>query len=367
MSTLFLLLLLCLHGALLHADMTLSGLIYSAPLEYEIEGANPIPYVDVRFDINGHTLTATTDTLGHYEIRLPVVTGIDSRQVPSTGLFQNYPNPFNPSTVIPFSLSKPSDINLTVYNALGQRIRTLADGFHSSGRHSCVWDGRDSDGRAVAAGVYIYRLKTGDTALSSKMLLIDGGASPVVSARRADMSPVSAKPSSTPNRCIMSIEKEGFLAWADTFTVYEHLQSRKNAILDQKGGHFDKNPDYPFFSLNGSWGDEDGSDDHGAQFQFDIWDETRFSSLISKEKGFAVRVPWSYANVDSVYITITESPKPERINLTIPMVFHFWTVMHPIVTNIDLLSDGILDKEIMALVHIVCKTSGQTETGGCHE
>jgi hypothetical protein len=366
MSTLFLLLLLCLHGALSHADMTLSGLIVSAPKFDYAEKANPIGGVRVYFHINDHTLIATTDTLGHYEIRLPVVTGIDSRQVPSTGLFQNYPNPFNPSTVIPFSLSQPSDINLTVYNALGQRIRTLADGFHSSGRHSCVWDGRNSDGRAVAAGVYIYRLKTGDTALSSKMLLIDGGASPVVSARRADISPVSAKPSSTPNRCIMSIEKEGYLAWADTFTVYEHLQSRKNAILDQKGGHFDKNPDYPFFSINGYWADGDGSDSNGYTFDIGV-ENAKYISVITKEQGVINRVPWSYANVDSVYIMITESPKPERINLTIPMVFHFWTVMHPIVTNIDLLSDGILDKEIMALVHIVCKTSEQTETGGCHE
>jgi hypothetical protein len=64
---------------------------------------------------------------------------------------------------------------LSIYNASGQRIRTLADGSFASGRHQTFWDGRDDAGRVVAAGLYICRLRSGAFTQQRKMLLADGG------------------------------------------------------------------------------------------------------------------------------------------------------------------------------------------------
>ena len=82
-------------------------------------------------------------------------------------LSQNYPNPFNPATKINFSLPQGSDIKLTVYNMLGQQIEVLANGFRNAGTYELTWDASK-----LASGVYIYRLETGSTVISKKMMLL---------------------------------------------------------------------------------------------------------------------------------------------------------------------------------------------------
>jgi len=74
-------------------------------------------------------------------------------------LAQNYPNPFNPSTLINYDIPKNSKVRLTVYNLLGQRIRTLIDADKSAGRYSVNWDGRTVSGDVTASGLYFYRLE----------------------------------------------------------------------------------------------------------------------------------------------------------------------------------------------------------------
>ena len=77
-------------------------------------------------------------------------------------LLPSYPNPFNARTTIRYSLRQPSDVRLVVYDMLGQQIRVLEDGVRYEGIHTVVWDGRDDDGRELASGGYLYRLRTGD-------------------------------------------------------------------------------------------------------------------------------------------------------------------------------------------------------------
>ena len=91
-------------------------------------------------------------------------------------LGQNYPNPFNPSTVIPYELPAAARVRLEVFNLLGQRVATLVDEERPAGSHSARWDGTDSAGRAVGAGVYLYRLQGGGMSATRRMLLIDGQA-----------------------------------------------------------------------------------------------------------------------------------------------------------------------------------------------
>lgn len=70
-------------------------------------------------------------------------------------LYQNYPNPFNPSTKISFILTKPSDVNLSVYDVSGKLVGQLVNGFINSGRHEAEWNAVN-----YPSGTYIYVLRS---------------------------------------------------------------------------------------------------------------------------------------------------------------------------------------------------------------
>jgi hypothetical protein len=90
----------------------------------------------------------------------------------SFNLYQNFPNPFNPKTEIRYNLPKGTNIQLTVYNLLGQRIRTLVNEYQNAGHKSIHWDGKDEKGIEVASGIYFYLLKAGEYKQSKKMVLL---------------------------------------------------------------------------------------------------------------------------------------------------------------------------------------------------
>ncbi len=83
-----------------------------------------------------------------------------------------YPNPFNASTMIEFGLPDAGHVSLEVYNILGQKIMTLADGHYEAGYHTIQWNGTDENGRAVASGIYLYRLVSDFGADNKKMILM---------------------------------------------------------------------------------------------------------------------------------------------------------------------------------------------------
>ncbi len=100
------------------------------------------------------------------------VAGPPSLMPEQAALEQNYPNPFNPKTAISYQLSALSEVELSIYNLLGQKVRTLVQARQPAGRYEIAWDGRDEAGREVGSGVYIYRLRAGEFSQSRKMLLI---------------------------------------------------------------------------------------------------------------------------------------------------------------------------------------------------
>jgi hypothetical protein len=87
-------------------------------------------------------------------------------------LEQNYPNPFNPSTTIYYNLPTPTEVNLVVYNTLGQKVKTLVSTMQTAGQHSVEWDGTDDSGNSVSSGVYFYKLTSPDYSATRKMMLI---------------------------------------------------------------------------------------------------------------------------------------------------------------------------------------------------
>ena len=93
-----------------------------------------------------------------------------------TGLLPNYPNPFNPETWIPYQLSKPADVTVTIHAANGTLVRTLALGHQPTGiyhnrNRAAHWDGKNEFGEPVASGVYFYTLTAGDFTATRKMLI----------------------------------------------------------------------------------------------------------------------------------------------------------------------------------------------------
>ena len=87
-------------------------------------------------------------------------------------LVDNYPNPFNPATTIRYALPQAADVELTVYNVVGQPVRTLVAESQSAGRYVVEWDATDDRGYSVSSGMYFYRLQAGDAFLQVKKMLL---------------------------------------------------------------------------------------------------------------------------------------------------------------------------------------------------
>ncbi|MCI0707844.1 MAG: T9SS type A sorting domain-containing protein [Ignavibacteriae bacterium] len=115
------------------------------------------------------------------ETRFAVIVGtreeiekrIQTVSSPTTiALGANYPNPFNPSTTIPFELPQQTSLSISVYNMLGQQVKTVFAGTLTPGRYNIEWDGTDASGSVVPTGAYFYRLSTNDgQSLTRNMIL----------------------------------------------------------------------------------------------------------------------------------------------------------------------------------------------------
>ena len=154
-----------------------SGAIASEP---QLEGwvrlasGQPAAGVQVRlFDLTDprRSVGTTADEEGYFALAAP--RSADA-QPQGFALLQNYPNPFNPSTIIPYQLPAPTHVRLEVFNVLGQHISTLVDREQPAGRHTVTWHGTDAAGRAVAAGLYLYRIRGTGPSETRRMVLVDG-------------------------------------------------------------------------------------------------------------------------------------------------------------------------------------------------
>ncbi len=107
---------------------------------------------------------------------LPALTSVNDKSIQSIpkdfALEQNYPNPFNPETKISYNLASAGFVTLTIYDQLGREIKTLVSRDQTAGQHSVNWNGKDASGKAVPSSVYIYSLKSGNSAQNKKMILL---------------------------------------------------------------------------------------------------------------------------------------------------------------------------------------------------
>jgi hypothetical protein len=87
-------------------------------------------------------------------------------------LHQNRPNPFNPNTTIQFDLPQAGHVTLTIYNSVGQLVRTLVSGEYEAGAHKVIWDAYNDGGEQVTSGVYLAVFKAGEVKQVRGMLLM---------------------------------------------------------------------------------------------------------------------------------------------------------------------------------------------------
>lgn len=108
-----------------------------------------------------------------YEVYGTGTTGTAEENIPPQfELMQNYPNPFNPSTTITYNLNETQAVNITIYDVLGNRIKTLVNGVKETGNHEVTWDGTNDNKIRQATGVYIYQLKSGSQTSVKKMIIL---------------------------------------------------------------------------------------------------------------------------------------------------------------------------------------------------
>lgn len=99
-----------------------------------------------------------------------------NRMVPALfTLHQNYPNPFHlgeAQTTVTFELPQRQEVEIVIYNILGEQVRTLTKAPYAAGVHAIQWDGRRDDQRRVASGVYFYQCKMAQQTFTRKMLIL---------------------------------------------------------------------------------------------------------------------------------------------------------------------------------------------------
>jgi hypothetical protein len=96
-------------------------------------------------DISYSGMTTYHDVI-YQEVKAPMTFALE----------QNFPNPFNPSTNIQYSIPVEADVELRIFNILGQEVKTLVDQITKAGFYNVIWEGKDNLNQRVASGVYIY-------------------------------------------------------------------------------------------------------------------------------------------------------------------------------------------------------------------
>lgn len=109
------------------------------------------------------------------EIISTVVSDLDDltrEPIQTFELFPNYPNPFNPLTTIRYQVPHETLVRITIYNLLGQEIRTLTHEHRQAGIHQVQWDGRNEHGNRMSSGVYWLQMEAGQFRKELKLLLL---------------------------------------------------------------------------------------------------------------------------------------------------------------------------------------------------
>jgi len=122
---------------------------------------------------NGTYLFEFDDSSNSQSVTLVVGIEGGTGQIPDRfDISANYPNPFNPTTTLKYQIPQTSEVTITIYNNLGQGVRTLVNKKQEPGYYEAIWNGMNDYGQLVSSGVYIYQIRAGNFVKSRKMLLL---------------------------------------------------------------------------------------------------------------------------------------------------------------------------------------------------
>jgi hypothetical protein len=165
-------------SAKLIADTTVTelSLTYQEILDVAFENTPLLPRATIHFGVLATDGIDTVNVTGGD--RMILVNRYDFLATGDAGipevfaLHENYPNPFNPSTTLSFDLPKISNVNITIYNMLGQKVKTFSMQNASAGYHSVRWNGTNDLGERVSTGIYLYQLHTREFVKTRKMVFM---------------------------------------------------------------------------------------------------------------------------------------------------------------------------------------------------
>ena len=87
-------------------------------------------------------------------------------------VYQNYPNPFNPVTTLRYDLPENGHVNITIYDMLGRKVKTLINQTQDAGYRSVIWNATNDYDKPVSAGIYLYQIQTDEYMQTRKMVLL---------------------------------------------------------------------------------------------------------------------------------------------------------------------------------------------------
>ena len=122
-------------------------------------------------DAGANAITATSEGMGLFNTTM-LSSDLGSTLPDKYGLNSNFPNPFNPVTFITYDLAGDGQVNLSVYNIVGRKVKTLVNKYETAGRKATAWYGVDDSGSPLSAGMYFYRLTAGGKVFTKKMVLM---------------------------------------------------------------------------------------------------------------------------------------------------------------------------------------------------
>jgi hypothetical protein len=141
-------------------------------LEFKGQGTVKLEETTI-YHQKGISLVNTQARELEYEFNPVELAGKQEQVLPTEfTLSQNYPNPFNPTTTISYALPADAFVKLTVYNILGQKVKTLVDEHQTAGYRQVIWDGKSDRGQEVSSGIYFYQIQAGSFTKTAKMSLL---------------------------------------------------------------------------------------------------------------------------------------------------------------------------------------------------
>ncbi len=166
------------HFLVLSFFILQNSYLYSGPIiSGKITTTNSIPVNQAKVSFvnvadTNRRFFSLSDSLGNYII---TIAGVESKdkEVTDFKLYQNYPNPFSERTTITYQIKQQAPIVISIYNILGQKVKTFRQEFAGQNIGQVQWDGRDGLGKKVASGIYFYSVSVGDKRQVKKMLFVD--------------------------------------------------------------------------------------------------------------------------------------------------------------------------------------------------